>query len=777
MDVRFTKSQTSFKTGRLSPKLYNRIDTKQYDSAASEMKGFRVIPEGGAEAIRGKRWINDRIYNPNIGFDDAKLFSFSINGRQCAGAIVSNTFNEVNLYVYRYPYEFALTNTIPLVSAGSTFYDPDLFDFAVVDNYLVLVHFSGLFQPAFLKFDDEANYDGLFRFSVGALNQPYGNFREEQLTLGNAQSTGSAIGAPDSIYANLAALKAVWGEYYSPRTIDITSTDSSVVSDLQAKTYFYLEGFGRNGGNDFTSFNFYWKMQNITNGVRVFGHYFYNNFTEEAMLDFANITEVNTWTTDYWGEDNWPKTVTSHEGRLVFGGTPEFPFSLRGSRVSNPFNLNHIVPPSSGNSVISNGGKDDIKPTDPYFFTISTDEDSEITAIRSSSELFVGTDRREYIVTGGDTIISALSIQSKPYTSQGVYPVSTEVLGNYVAYLDVSRKGLFQFKYNNANGTFLADELSTLFNDLIEGDRIKEICWAPHVKVLYILMESRVLYGLTYDPSTETMAFFETLQEDVVSITYIGARDENAGVGNFTISHMGEHLLMYVEGKGLMAYEQTFYEKGIDNSYILDARREENEYLYWEDVYEIYRDPNFPFYYINQETYTPVTDTGDPAKDLFPVPTKAPVFAPPFQAMNMDTGEVVTIENTEIGFIGYFLINHPAINGASRILVGNLPNYEKILATMPIEAGQQYGPAQLGIKNIDEIGMRFYKSYSYEISSDGENWQELVVADGEGKVSTGRKETKFRGNPKYDFRVWVRQTKPEPLVITGINMRGLSNDG
>jgi len=747
--VRFTKSQTSFKSGRLSPKLYSRIDTSQYKDGAAVLKGFKVIPEGGAETIKGKRWINDSLYSPNVGFEDSKLISFVIGTTQISVALVSNQFNEVTAYIYKYPYTNGTEVAVQIIAAGGLEYDPELFDFAVSDNYLILTHFTGKLTPRYIKFDpDTGDFESLKVLANNALQSPYSDLQDSSISIGNLN-----VGA---------------------NTVDLTSSDPDVAALLQSKVSFYAEGLGSrvNGGDNrrysFVASNFYAKQSDIANGVRVLYNSFYTSSSgDEESLVFAGISTINVWAYNLWGAGNWPKSVTSHEGRIVFGGSVENPMSLVGSSVSSIFNFRGRRNADTGSTVyLSPAGAGDLLTTDPYYFTVSADEDSEITAVRSATDLFIGTDRREYIASGGDSILSATNAQIKPYTSQGVYPISTVTMGNVVAYIDSARKKLFQFKYNDSNGTFLSDELSLLFADLVEGDRLQQLLWAPHVKVLYILTSNEILYGITYDPSSETQAFFETLQTGVTSISYVAARDEEVGETH----HRGDHLLMFVRGKGLMAYEQTFYENGIAESYIKEERTEANEYMYLEDVYEISRD-GASAYNINGEAYA----TG---VDLFPVPIGAPVFAPPFRAMNLDTKDVVTVESlAPDGINPWFSIDDPALNGASKILIGNIPTYEKVLSTMPIEAGQQWGSAQMGIKNVDELGIRFYKSYSYSISSNGVDWQDVRVADKLGNANTGREETKFSSNPKYDFRVWIKSTKPEPLTITGINMRGVSNDG
>jgi hypothetical protein len=757
-DVRFTASQTSFKSGRLSPKLFNRVDTKQYRDGASIMQGFRPISEGAAEVIRGRRFINEELYSPVIGFRDSNVISTAFNGNQVAVVLFTNTFNRLAAYIYRYPYTFGTGVEIELVAANSgPTINANKIDYALVDNSIILTDFNGKVAPIVLSFNSDGTFKEQFFLPqrLNNLTVPYGKFRDEPVQIGN-MNTGN-------------------------RTVDLTSTDPDVVDILQGKRYYYAEalGYRKNEGDNrtynFIASNFYTYQEEIPNGVRVKYSAAYvveeQNFgdpvekVEEESLIFANVSEFTVWATDIWGPDNWFKTVTTHEGRLVFGGLPEEPLTLVGSEAGEQFNLNRLSIADTGSDIYRATDASDIKPTDPYLFTISADEDSEITSLQTTSELFIGTDRREYIATGGDTILSALSVQIKPYTSQGVFPLSTELMGNVVCYIDQPRKKLFQFKFNEANGSFLSDELSIIFNDLLEDDRIRQIRWAPHIKTMFVLTDKEILYGIVYDPSTETQAFYETLQTGVTSICYIAAREEIAGETH----HRGDHLLMFVREKGLMSYEQLFFEKGVNESAVKEDRLDANRYFYLEDVYDIKR--------VGANDYTINGEQLVPNDDKFPIDLLLKPVQVPFVAVNLDTGKNVAIDSLEPdGVSGFFLIDHPDINGASRILVGNYPA-TKTLATMPVEDGQQFGTAQMGIKRVEELGIRFYKSYSYEISSNGQSWQNVRVADSEGNARTGRKESKFSGNPDYDFRVYIRQTKPEPLTVLGINMRGVSNDG
>lgn len=755
MDVRFIKSQTSFKSGRLSPKLYNRIDTNQYKDGASVIEGFRVLPEGGAEAIKGKRWVNSSLFNAGVSFDESKTFSIQTNGVQRVITLTINGFNEVSLRMDRYPYDYNDAVSIVLVPAGPNRYLPSLYDYAFADNQLTLVHHSGELAPFQIKFTDDGEIFGqrfldVTNSTFGIASFPQGEFQSSTITIGSNN------------VAN--------------KTVEITSTDPTVVAFLQGSHTIYGEGIRNVQNSDnlnfysFVAANYYKVTGNIANGVTATYQYgFFGPHTGVQGRD-PLTGDVNTWSGTAWRDGDYPKTVTYHEGRIVFGGSRTRPMTLFASQVDRTDWLLQRRIASSNSSVFSMNAdyEGSITPTDAYVFTVASSTAAEIVNLQATSDLFIGTDRKEYIATGGDTVLSALSVQIKPFTSQGGYPCKSMTIDNGVLYTSGNRKKLFIFKYNHANGSFVSQELSLLFNDLMEDDYIQDLEWAPHIKSILISTGSGKLYGITYDPDNETVAFYNTLELGVKSIAYVGAREDVSSSDSF---HIGDHVYMYTTA-GVFTYEQIYFEKGVAESYVKLDRVDENEYMYLDNVFDMVR--------TGANAYSVHGQAIGTAEDKFFIPNSAPYKAPPYRVTNLDTGDVVTINTltlapTEPDVFGY--LDHPDLNGASRVVIGNPPFYEKVLATMPIEAGQQFGPAQLGIKNIDELGIRFYKSYSYKISGNGVDWQEVRVADKLGNANTGREETKFQASHKYDFIVWIKLDKPEPLTITGINMRGVSNDG
>ena len=771
MAVRFTSSLTSFKSGRLSEKLFNRIDTKQYKDGASVLKGMRVMPEGGATKTTGTRLLND--YLPSVETSTAPPYReipFNFNGNVGAILLFRPNIFETGFYIVSYPWKWdpLIGGHYTLLNTGT---DPRDWDYAITDNNIVLTHTSGKYPPKVIRFD-ESPFGYVFQDVVEFYDIP-----------------GAIWAFPLSDIENKYTIN-LSNVNTGARTIDLTCTDPDGVALLQDSLVFFLEGIGRRDFGDgvntsYVASNFYLWNSNIAGGVRVF-YYLASGDVGGSLtesLTYGSVSSTNVLRTSMWNVDNWPRTVTSHESRLVFGGTPRKPMTIFGSKVTNPFYMNNVrisatntpnigVPEPSG----------DIVPSDPYVFTISSTECSAIHNIRSSSRLFVGTDRKEYIVHGGDTGISPLSIDAGPRTAKGSYPLTAVNMDDAVAYISNTKRNLYMFKYNAENGSYQSVELSLLFSDLLEDDTIEELEWAAHVKVLYIRTGNKNVYGITYEPQADTVAFFDTCLTDIVSMSYISARPEStpdstpdADEDVFSY-HLGDHLLMMKQRGSrtynMVSYENTFHELGVDESGVKQARSGRNSYAFLNNAFRIDR-LNANEYNQNGKIFLGLVE------DKFPV-TDFTGLTVPFYAYNVDTEELVEItslvDSPAESAQGINYIDHPDINGASKIIVGKLPD-PAILATLPIEAGMQFGTAQMGIKSIDELGIRHYKSYSYEISNDGQNWQEVRVADNVGEITSGRKNTKFSSNQKHDQIVWIRSNKPEPLTIVGINMRGVSNDG
>jgi hypothetical protein len=788
--MRFTYSQSSFRSGRLSPKLYQRIDSQQYRDGASRMENCRVLPEGGAERLKGTRWIDDASTNTT-----GRMFTIVIAGTPVR-CILDNvtgggpTYTSV-LYTQPYPFASAPTTTILSQGSSSEYYPAEGYDWAIADKTLVLTHSRGTMPPIYVTFTEAGAVEsrkstGMYAYTLGDEN-----FYPGLDLTGYTGSFSSRVFPFSDVgsYGDLTIGAIASGQF------NVTSTDATVQAILKRSNWIYLEGLGSNtfgGANAQTFVVSCFALvtdTTIANGVKVAPEALYTpagGGTATSMVHIGGLTTIKNWAYPlWWGaridgstDGSWPRTVTAHEGRVVFGGTKEHPTTLFGSAINSIYHFNQLrylntlvttitAPTPSGDTVM----------TDPYILKVRAKEDSRITFIQSAESLVIGTDRKEYIATGGDTILSGLALNVKPVSAQGSMPSKSVSTGKSVYFLSSEGKQLFRFRYNEANGSFASQELSMLFSDKLELDRIKQVEWCPHIQSLMILMESGALYGLTQNDQSDIVAFYDTGITDINSVAFLAVRSQDLHVTADAQYHRGDMILLLHETYGLMTMEQLFYERGIDESGIVEDINQENAYLYYERG-TLQRRTAVNTFTFNGTDYTYSGTSSGADQDKFMIPVDIYPVGTALKIVDLDTMTEYdyTVQANPSAY-DYLPIEDDDVNALTTIFMGVAEARTMVAATMPVEAGQQWGTAQMGIKNIDTLGIRHYKTYSYEISSDGETWQEVNVTGDDAECTTGRKETKFTSNPRYDQIVYIRNTRAEPCTITGINMRGVSNDG
>lgn len=776
--MKFTHSQTSFKSGRLSPKLFNRVDTAQYRDGVSDIIGMRPLPEGGADRIRGFRYLHTKMYTANVGFEDAKLFSFSTReGVAVRASIITNTLNETTIYFHPYPFVFGDYDVdsvgeqaVQIVKAGTHKYEANGFDWAFFGDYLILVHSRGDFCPRLFLFnrDGTLNSEGHWPASVG-----YATANED--TFIPILSGKDFVNYPFFDIGTLDGKLEISNFSTTTGELDIKGSTTTATEWLQISEWVYLEGIAEmynilNNVVEMIPVGGYFKrVSNITGGIRA--AHSPSLVTKASDKSYYNILltldETDMWAVSSWGNGVWPKTVCVNEGRLVFGGDLRVPMNLYGS-VPGRFQFAQHRLPSPSTWWRPPRYYGDVQPTDPYVIQPSTGNDTHIIALASAEALVVVTNRGVITVEGGDTILSALSLNCKKRTSKGGSSPHVVTAGRHVFYIGNSNKALYKFTYSDRNGTYVSQDLSVLFSDLLETDSIKSIEWVPHISTLLIVMESEKMYGIVDSEDTEIFAFYDYNLSGITGACFVLASQSVADI------YRGDHILALKRDLGFITLEHSLYEKG--SSGIEDDQTGSNGYLFLDYVFTIVRDSANNYSFNGQAS-------GATPTDHFPIPFSK--GSGDIVVTNLDTGVAVPVNvadltpwfsaPVEYGLVG--LLDHPDINGASKILVGRVPTRYPKIATLPLEAGQQWGTAQMAMKNIDTVGVRFYKTYSFEISSDNTNWQEEVVATDVGHPTTGRADVKYTANHSRDQIIYIRNTKAEPFTILGLNIRGMSSDG
>ena len=450
--------------------------------------------------------------------------------------------------------------------------------------------------------------------------------------------------------------------------------------------------------------------------------------------------------------------------------------------------------------------------------------------MESSVSFIIGTERQEFIVSGGGQTISKKNVSVRPHTSHGSAPLLSVSSDNVVFYVGKTREQLFLFKYNEANGSYISQEISML-NDDVFKKKIKRLVWHEELGLLMVLLDTAELVTITFNNESGTLALTEhEFSFPIKDISYgIGESEDDYAVlltqkdGRDFIEVLDRRELGYISsvlqsedihkkiphGDSVQALEPF----GTEFPTFLSATEDimevdASKYVVGQEVVFTSSDPNIllgtglslsTFYYA-----IPVSSGGvsgirlalsaaDAATNTYiNIPGLDQYFT--VTPLRMDTnrlplttipvlsyaeGDQVQIFHDNGGVVNS--VTYTKVSGETEFDLGVTPDasvvsavaFKMTMATMPVEAGQQWGTAQLALKRIDNLLVRFYESYSFKFSTDGYNEEEVVY----NEITTGRVERALTASSEYDQRVFVTNDKIEPCYISNLSMRGVSNDG
>jgi len=225
---------------------------------------------------------------------------------------------------------------------------------------------------------------------------------KDLVTLGETGLGGST----DPVITNFPLTNSFYGEFFvnnqSATTLSFHTSEADAVADANRI--------------DFTSAG--------DRGLRIqFTRIHTMPITIEVDMPATLTSAANA--SDNWQEAAWssnqgfPRAVTFHEQRLMFGGTLKKPDTFWISNVGNIFNFmarrleSDVTVPTAGSTTNSGFGfilSGAILPTNPTDFTIASTQANAIQWMQSQDSLLIGTLGAEYVVNGGDEIISNQSV-------------------------------------------------------------------------------------------------------------------------------------------------------------------------------------------------------------------------------------------------------------------------------------------------------------------------------------------------------------------------------
>ena len=261
----------------------------------------------------------------------------------------------------------------------------------------------------------------------------------------------------------------------------------------------------------------------------------------------AGGTKSDNWQESAWNNyRGWPRTVAFFESRIVFGGTQDRSDTVYASMTNNFY---HFMASRMG----AGTGTDDAgvpteldysgttaKASDPWAFNIASQEVNQITWLAAQRALEVGTLGAEYVITGGESAVTATNVLIQPQTNHG--GLGTQVKRVEQATLFVTRDGkrVREFRYNNDYGGYMARNLSVASEHIVShgaspttntaGIEITQMIHQASRGIVWFVTSTNKLIGLTLDNDTETVAWHRhTLGGDDVSINGVTVIPNSTG--------------------------------------------------------------------------------------------------------------------------------------------------------------------------------------------------------------------------------------------------------
>jgi hypothetical protein len=190
-----------------------------------------------------------------------------------------------------------------------------------------------------------------------------------------------------------------------------------------------------------------------------------------------------------WWTGNWPYTVAYHESRIFFGGSPEFPQYLWGSKLEDEFDFR----------TVENDGK--VLDTTGLAYPIKGKSFDRINWLDSGQVLNIGTQNAEWQMRPNQfqSPITAVNLRILEQTQNGATLPPIKVNGILI-FPNATGKRLVEYYFDFQQDKHVSRDLSVFADHLLFKDPIVDICYQENpFEVIWMVTESGALYSLTYN--------------------------------------------------------------------------------------------------------------------------------------------------------------------------------------------------------------------------------------------------------------------------------------
>lgn len=526
--------QNNFTSGEVTPLMGAKVDLAKYYNGCALLENMLILPFGGVVKRGGSQYIAEpKYYNKT-----ALLVRFEYSSEQA--------------YVLEFGHQYIrfFKDQAPIMDNGapyeiaSPYEENDLNDLYIETQSVDVLYIThGKYETRKLMRLGHTNWR-LEKIYVNYNHKPTVlDTYKPALTLTPAAITGTgitftasaAVFLPGDVgrYINYGVCRAEIKAYTDathvtadilidfPNTNPIAAGDWSLSGPSSAivaytpndgTNMWYAEGTVRTFTTDISAF----RAADQGKYFRILGGLIYiKTFTDAQTVSGEIIRELPQLTTSLvvkagnlllesaaWGADNYPRTSGLMGNRLLFGGSPQYPQTIWGSRVGDFEDL-------------AGGSKAD----DPWAFTISSGQANVIRWLAALRELFIGTNNGEWRLSGGSNG-EAINPGNPPLVSQesvnGVINLPPMIIGRSVIYADRFAQTLYIINYKYQNDAYVSDNLNLLSPDILKSG-IVGLAFAPKkYPTIWAPRSDGILASLTIMPEHEVQAWSRQITDGQV---------------------------------------------------------------------------------------------------------------------------------------------------------------------------------------------------------------------------------------------------------------------
>lgn len=444
-----------------------------------------------------------------------------------------------------------------------------------------------------------------------------------------------------------------------------------------------------------------------------------------ARIDFeaASTSATTRWEEGAWsGLRGYPRALTFHENRLIFGGTRSRPQTIWASILDDYFNFRIGTDADLGLAI-----------------TLASDRANGIQWLVSQESLVIGTTGSEWVLgsRSSDQPLTAESAAAKRNTNYGSAHIQARPVHDTTLFIQRSARKVREFTYSFEKDGFAAQDLTLLAEHITAGGILQIAVQNNPETILYAVTGNGDLIGLTYERAQNVSGWFRhNTQGKIESVAVVSGNGEEDEVWLSILRTIDGNPVRYIERL------QTGHTPALADG--------EYSSLSYIDSSVVITSP------------TPITTITGLA--------------------HLEAAEVQILADgsphpprTVLG--GGFTLQFPA----STIVVGLA--YESLLEPTYLETGDPASLSKVSTKRITRATVELWQSLGLEISgNNGESWTQLEFRtppdfmDSSPPLFTGIVDERIDSESGRQISLLLRQIQPLPFNLMSLHIRYDLND-